>query len=142
MHSSHLLFVNTAYLFLLGFRGGTSVVEYYYPHIPSLLLTRVARIKTIVFPTSDWCDTDRHECRICATYVSFVADHPPAIGFCLSAPGETIDGKEFDSSFKRGKPATFAPKQVQSVQSSIPDGAPEELVLPLLNIFVGRAIEM
>lgn len=26
--------------------------------------------------------------------------------------GETIDGKEFDSSFKRGKPAVFAPNQV------------------------------
>lgn len=26
--------------------------------------------------------------------------------------GTTINGEEFDSSFKRGKPATFAPNQV------------------------------
>lgn len=36
------------------------------------------------------------------------------------SPGETIDGKEFDSSFKRGKPTSFAPNQVTALGSNRP----------------------
>merc|ERR1711957_588082 len=39
--------------------------------------------------------------------------HPTADSPCdCHYAGTTIDGKEFDSSYKRGKPTTFAPNQV------------------------------
>merc|ERR1740117_1927320 len=39
--------------------------------------------------------------------------HPNADSPCdCHYAGTTIDGKEFDSSYKRGKPTTFAPNQV------------------------------
>jgi len=60
-------------------------------------------------------------------YLRYLIVHPLRTCFDLSSlwTGTTITGEEFDSSFKRGQPATFAPNQVCILQ--VADAA-----LPLL----------
>ena len=48
--------------------------------------------------------------------------------------GTLVDGTEFDSSYKRGQPATFAPNQVikgwTEAMQLMPEGAKWELYIP------------
>ena len=69
------------------------------------MLENTAGVGALISVLSGWQPAPLH-------FYSCADGRPVALSDRVSTTGTMIDGTEFDSSYKRGKPAVFAPRQV------------------------------